>query len=87
MELYADLTTIAVTADDASMPTRLQLPGRPWVDVERVCNRWIVETDWWRPPVTNRFYFRVLVGRGGVELVDIYLDRSTGIWYVSRRYD
>lgn len=87
MELFPERTPLALTTAGASTPTRLQLPGRPWVDVVRACNHWVVETDWWRPPATNRAYYRLLIGRGGDELVEVYEDRTLGGWYLSRRYD
>jgi hypothetical protein len=48
-----------------------------------VCNRWRVEEQWWREPIT-RDYFKV-VGRSWLALV--YLDRAEGTWHLERLYD
>jgi len=87
VELFPDRTAIPVTGDPQGAPVRLRPPGRPWTDVTCVCNQWVVDTDWWKPPSINRAYYRVLVGRDGCELYEVYEDRTTGTWYVSRRYD
>ena len=73
-------------------PLMVSLPGgagsgrpRP---VARVFSRWRVETDWWRTPVA-REYWKVELGDGagpGV-LCELYRDRLTGAWWLTRVYD
>ncbi|HEY8739977.1 MAG TPA: hypothetical protein VIN56_05250 [Candidatus Dormibacteraeota bacterium] len=53
----------------------------------RVCARWRVETDWWRTPV-SREYWKLELGGGSESLLcDVYQDRLTGEWWLSRLYD
>ncbi len=51
--------------------------------IVEVCNRWRVEEDWWRAPI-SRDYFKV-VARDWLALV--YLDRVDGTWHLERLYD
>ena len=50
--------------------------------VERVLQRWAVDTGWWNDDVrVDRRYFRVMAdGR----LFDIYLDRIDKRWFLER---
>ena len=51
--------------------------------VDRVCARWRVEADWWRVPVA-REYWKLLLGE---TVCEVYRDRLTGQWWLSRVYD
>ena len=55
-----------------------------WRVLDRVTNRWVVETDWWRQPV-RREYLRCTTRTG--ECVEVYRDLDTGVWRLARRYD
>jgi hypothetical protein len=54
--------------------------------VQRVCARWRVETDWWRSAV-SREYWKVVLGGSEELLCDVFQDRLTGEWWLSRLYD
>jgi hypothetical protein len=55
--------------------------GRRW-RVERVLQRWAIDTGWWNDDVRiDRRYFRLMAdGR----LFDIYLDRVRRRWFLER---
>jgi len=55
-----------------------------WRAVERIANRWLGETDWWRDAVI-RDYRRVLTRDG--QCLEIYRDLREDSWHLSRRYD
>ena len=73
-------------AVEAELDTDGRLVAIRWngrrVPVE-VCNRWRVEEDWWREPI-SRDYFKI-VAREWLAL--IYLDRVEGTWHLERLYD
>ncbi|MFN2462659.1 MAG: hypothetical protein ABR573_02005 [Candidatus Dormibacteria bacterium] len=80
---------------EAPIPARVELDaGIPatvsaWEDrrtVDRVCSRWRVESDWWRSPV-SREYWKLELGGAEPLLCDLYRDRVTGEWWLSRLYD
>ncbi|HXA27681.1 MAG TPA: hypothetical protein VN193_02945 [Candidatus Angelobacter sp.] len=96
MELFADTPIITVEdevaarvrADIPAMrrPTRLRAPGnQSWQEVH-VVNSWVVETEWWRPPGINRAYYEVLTA-DDTALYEIFYDRLTSAWHLSRHYD
>jgi hypothetical protein len=72
-----------VRGGDATTPAWLRTAAG-WCRVERVVNRWVVDTDWWRRPV-RREYLRCLLADG--ECCEIYHDLDDGGWSWSRRYD
>ena len=51
--------------------------------VSRVCAFWRAEADWWRVPV-SREYWKLLLGE---DLLEVYRDRLTGLFWLSRYYD
>ena len=69
----------------AGLPTRVLTEGGRRA-VLRICARWRVETDWWRSAV-SREYWKVELGGAEELLCDLYLDRLTGEWWLSRLYD
>ena len=81
-ELY-ELPTEVRLATDGRRVQAIRLP-EGWRLVERTSNRWLVETDWWREPV-SRDYRRCLTRSG--ECVEIYHDLGTDAWHLARRYD
>jgi hypothetical protein len=46
--------------------------------VEKVQERWRIDDEWWRRPI-SRLYYQVLVAGG--EVVTIFKDLETGEWY------
>lgn len=80
-ELYDLPVEVRLTGDGRVQAVRLP---EGWRLVERATSRWVVETDWWRDPV-SRDYRRCLTRSG--ECVEVYCDRRTGGWHLARRYD
>jgi hypothetical protein len=80
-ELYELPVEVRTTSDGRVQAVRLP---EGWRLVERTTSRWVVETDWWRDPV-SRDYRRCLTRSG--ECVEVYRDRRTGAWHLARRYD
>lgn len=74
---------VEVRGDDPSTPAALRTAAG-WRRIERVVNRWVVDTDWWRRPV-RREYLRCLLEDG--ECCEIHRDLQEGGWTWSRRYD
>ncbi|HEV2109209.1 MAG TPA: hypothetical protein VGR16_13170 [Thermomicrobiales bacterium] len=48
------------------------------VQVEEVCDTWLVEDEWWRKPIC-RLYFRLLLTNGVIRTV--YHDLVEDQWY------
>jgi hypothetical protein len=69
----------------AGIPVRVTTEDGPR-PVGRVCARWRVDGDWWRKPV-SREYWKLELGGGEGLLCDLYRDRLTGEWWLSRLYD
>ncbi len=46
--------------------------------VERIEDRWVVEDEWWRQPI-SRHYYRVSLIDGGLRT--LYHDRGADTWY------
>lgn len=68
---------IDVTATGAGVPVRLRI-GRERREVGAVLDRWRIDDEWWREPI-SRVYFS-LVLEGGAHLV-LYHDLVDGRWY------
>jgi hypothetical protein len=82
-ELIAPPHQVRVRTDSDGLPTHLE-SAAGWQAVSRVLNRWRIDCDWWRAPV-SREYWRVLLAD---ELaIECYCDRLTGQWFVERVYD
>jgi hypothetical protein len=82
----ADPVAVEVELEDGIPVTVTEGSARPR-RVDRVCACWRVEADWWRVPVA-REYWKLLLREGLSEtLSEVYLDRLTGRWWLSRVYD
>jgi hypothetical protein len=73
--------TIDVDLDDTGQPCRLRWAGTS-KQVE-VCNRWRINEEWWRRPVSRDYY--KLAGDSLLALV--YCDLVDGSWHLERVYD
>ncbi len=51
--------------------------------VVEVVNRWRVDDDWWRVPI-SRMYYKL---QTPTALLDVYQDLITGEWYLERVHD
>ncbi|HEV3096519.1 MAG TPA: hypothetical protein VG104_05180 [Candidatus Dormibacteraeota bacterium] len=82
-ELLAPARPVRVRLDAEGIPTQLE-SAAGWQAVTRVLNRWRIDCDWWRSPV-SREYWRLLIDD---ELaLECYCDRATTEWFVERVYD
>ena len=79
--LYDPEPPITVEVDDQGQPTALTWKQRE--PVREVVNRWRVDDDWWRVPI-SRMYWVVATP---TLLVEIYEDLRTGDWYLQRVID
>lgn len=57
------------------------LSGRHWLTVTAVQDRWRVEDQWWRQPV-SRYYYEVWLEGGTVET--LFQDRVGSAWFLQR---
>ena len=82
-ELLAPARPVRVRLDAEGVPTHLE-SAAGWQAVTRVLNRWRIECDWWRSPV-SREYWRLLIDD---ELaIECYCNRASAEWFVERVYD
>lgn len=70
---------VRLGADGA--PVFIRLPGKPAQRVAAVRERWRIDDEWWRNPV-SREYFDIVSERGG-RLV-IYRDLLSEDWFMQR---
>ncbi len=82
-ELLEPARPVRVRLDGQGAPTHLE-SAAGWQPVTRVLNRWRIDCDWWRTPV-SREYWRVLLDEDLA--LECYRDRSTAEWFVERLYD
>jgi hypothetical protein len=82
-ELLAPARPVRVRLDQDGMPTHLE-SAAGWQPVTRVLNRWRIDCDWWRSPV-SREYWRLLVDDDLA--LECYCNRATSEWFVERVYD
>lgn len=69
-------TPVVVTTRDGAPATLVYRGGRH--RVEEVADRWLIEDEWWRAPI-SRMYYRLLLACGLV--LTVYQDRETGRWF------
>lgn len=74
--------SLHVRSSPEGVPIFVRLPGRPARRVAVVRESWRVDDEWWRDPVSRK-YFAVIV-EGGGRLV-IYQDLITGKWFTQRQ--
>jgi len=80
-KLYDPEPGIQVEVDDKGRPAALIWQRRE--PVREVINRWWVDDDWWRVPI-SRMYWVVATP---TMLLEIYEDLRTGEWYLQRVID
>jgi hypothetical protein len=86
------MTRLLETPEQVRVEVAAEVPAGVFTDgggrrpVQRICARWRVETDWWRSAV-SREYWKVVLGGPEELLCDVYQDRLTGEWWLSRLYD
>jgi hypothetical protein len=80
--LLTEAAPVAVETAEG-VPARLQV-GRRQHRVERVLARWRLETDWWRAPL-SREYWKLWLRDD--QVCEVYQDRLSGDWRITRWYD
>lgn len=83
---WADGLPIRVEAVDAQgVPASFGWQGQTHA-VERLVQRWEVETDWWSEEGETRRLFVTVITKTGMLCV-LFCDLPTGEWRISRLYD
>ena len=72
---------VTVHTDKHGNPVHVRLPGRPARRVEVVRERWRIDDEWWREPI-SREYLAVVLDDGRV--LTLYHDLADGSWYVQK---
>ncbi len=69
---------IHVRTDERGDPRFVRLPGRTARKVEAVRERWRIDDEWWRKPI-SRAYYAVVLDDG--RALTIYRDLVQDAWY------
>ena len=72
---------VDVRTDERGDPVFVRLPGRTARRVEVVRERWRIDDEWWRSPI-SRDYRAVVLDDG--RHVTLYRDLLDGRWYAQR---
>lgn len=64
-------------------PQAPPLPAPGPTRVLEVCNRWRIDDEWWRKPI-SRMYYEL---RTPTALLEIFQDLNTGEWFLERLHD
>ena len=72
---------VHVRTDDEGEPVFVRLPGRTARRVEAVRERWRIDDEWWRTPI-SRAYRAVVLDDG--RSVPLYRDLREDRWYAQR---
>jgi hypothetical protein len=62
-------------------PVHVRLPGKTARRVEVIRERWRIDDEWWREPI-SREYLSVVLDDG--RLITLYHDLSDGLWYAQK---
>ena len=72
---------VTVRTDENGEPTHVRLAGKPARTVEAVRERWRIDDEWWRQPISREY--RVVVLDDGRNIT-LYHDLLEGNWYAQR---
>jgi hypothetical protein len=72
---------VNVRTDEHGDPTHVRLPGKTARRVEAVRERWRIDDEWWREPI-SREYEAVVLDDGRV--LTLYRDLADGRWYAQK---
>lgn len=70
---------VSVRADGCGVPLRVRRPYGEWLTVARICERWRVDTNWWREDEIRRMYWELELKNG--ERLTVFRDLYAGGWY------
>jgi len=73
--------SVDVRTDADGEPRHVRFPGRPARRVEVVRERWRIDDEWWRRPI-SRDYRTVVLDDG--RSVTLYHDLLDGCWYAQK---
>ena len=73
--------TVDVRTDEHGEPVHVRLPGKPARRVDAVRERWRIDDEWWRAPI-SREYLAVVLDDG--RHLTLYHDLLEGGWYVQK---
>ena len=73
--------TVTVHTDERGEPSHVRLPGKTARRVEAVRERWRIDDEWWREPI-SREYLAVVLDDG--RMLTLYQDLSDGLWYAQK---
>lgn len=72
---------VQVRTDERGDPEFVRLPGKTARKVAAIRERWRIDDEWWRSPI-SREYRSVVLDDGRVLM--LYHDLVTGAWYVQK---
>ncbi len=72
---------VTVRTDEYGEPVYVRLPGKPARRVEVVRERWRIDDEWWREPI-SREYMAVVLDDG--RMITLYHDLADGSWYAQK---
>jgi len=72
---------VTVHTDELGNPTHVRLPGKPARAVAVVRERWRIDDEWWREPI-SRDYRTIVLDDGKV--ITLYHDLLDNLWYAQR---
>ena len=72
---------VHVRTDEFGAPGFVRLSGKPARRVEAIRERWRIDDEWWRQPI-SREYRAVVLDDG--RSVTLYHDLLDGLWYAQR---
>ncbi|MDX1648024.1 MAG: hypothetical protein R3304_12830 [Longimicrobiales bacterium] len=72
---------MTVRTDEHDEPVFVRLPGKPARRIAVIRDRWRIDDEWWRQPI-SREYRTVVLDDGAV--MTLYHDLVEGRWYAQR---
>jgi hypothetical protein len=73
--------SVTVHTDEHGQPSHVRLPGKTARRIEGVRERWRIDDEWWREPI-SREYSSVVLDDGRV--LTLYHDLTDDLWYVQK---
>ncbi len=72
---------MTVRTNEHGEPEHVRLPGKPARKVDAIRERWRIDDEWWRRPI-SREYRAVVLDDG--RTVTLYHDLLDGLWYAQK---